>query len=177
MPRRGARCLAFASASRSRIRSLILACTASDTGPYSAVHARYFFAAKYALRSSVLAERRSAPRGFVRSNLGLEIITKLLFRFFSVARPRRVHHCQTAPMHFVYIIVSVAHPERYYVGLTRNIRRRLDHHNKGFVCSTAPFRPWRLRSAICFIKRNRASEFEHYLKTGAGIAFLRKRLL
>ena len=53
-------------------------------------------------------------------------------------------------MHYVYIIVSVPHPGRYYVGLTRNVRQRLGHHNQGIVRS-APFRPWRLRSAICFL--------------------------
>jgi putative endonuclease len=80
-------------------------------------------------------------------------------------------------LHFVYIIVSVSCPKHYYVGLTNNVRRRLSHHNQGIVESTAAFRPWRLRTAICFARRDRASEFERYLKTGSGIAFLRKRLL
>ena len=80
-------------------------------------------------------------------------------------------------MHFVYIIVSVPKPDRYYVGLTDSVRQRLGQHNQGIVHSTAPFRPWRLRTAVCFSSRNRAAEFERYLKTGSGIAFLRKRLL
>jgi predicted GIY-YIG superfamily endonuclease len=80
-------------------------------------------------------------------------------------------------MHFVYIIVSIPHPERYYVGLTKNVRQRLSHHNDGIVRSTARFRPWRLRTAVCFTNRTRADDFEQYLKTGSGIAFLRKRFL
>jgi putative endonuclease len=72
-------------------------------------------------------------------------------------------------MHYVYIIVSVPHPGRYYVGLTENVRHRLGHHNQGIVRSTASFRPWRLRTAICFSRRDRAAEFERYLKTGSGI--------
>jgi predicted GIY-YIG superfamily endonuclease len=80
-------------------------------------------------------------------------------------------------MHFVYIIVSVSHPNRYYVGLTENVRQRLGQHNQGIVRSTASFGPWRLRSAVCFSSRSRAAEFERYLKTGSGIAFLRRRLL
>ena len=80
-------------------------------------------------------------------------------------------------LHFVYIIVSVSYPKRHYVGLTGNVRQRLGHHNQGIVRSTAPFRPWRLRTAICFVDKDRASEFERYLKTGSGIAFLRKRFL
>ncbi len=80
-------------------------------------------------------------------------------------------------MHFVYIIVSVPRPDRYYVGLTENVRKRLGQHNQGIVHSTAPFRPWRLRTAVCFSSKSRAADFEHYLKTGSGIAFLRKRIL
>ncbi|MBV9732990.1 MAG: GIY-YIG nuclease family protein [Verrucomicrobia bacterium] len=59
-------------------------------------------------------------------------------------------------MHFVYIIVSVPCPERYYVGLTDNVRLRLSHHNDGIVRSTTAFRPWRLRTAICFSSRAQA---------------------
>jgi len=80
-------------------------------------------------------------------------------------------------MHFVYIIVSVPHPDRYYVGLTENVRQRLGNHNDGIVRSTAAFRPWQLRTAICFKSRTRAADFERYLKTGSGIAFLRRRFL
>jgi predicted GIY-YIG superfamily endonuclease len=80
-------------------------------------------------------------------------------------------------MHYVYIIVSVPYPARYYVGLTENVRQRLGNHNQGAVRSTAPFRPWGLGTAICFSSKDRAAEFEQYLKTGSGIAFLRKRFL
>ena len=80
-------------------------------------------------------------------------------------------------MHFVYIIVSVSYPDRYYVGLTENVRQRLGQHNQGIVRSTASFKPWRLRTAVCFSSRARAAEFESYLKTGSGIAFLRRRFL
>lgn len=80
-------------------------------------------------------------------------------------------------MHFVYIIVSVPCPDRYYVGRAENVRKRLDQHNQGIVVSTAAFRPWRLRTAVCFTRKHRAAEFERYLKTGSGIVFLRKRFL
>ena len=80
-------------------------------------------------------------------------------------------------MHYVYIIVSVKQPERYYVGMTNHVCGRLRQHNQGIVRSTAPFKPWRLRTAICFSRKDRAADFERYLKTGSGIAFLRKRLL
>jgi putative endonuclease len=69
---------------------------------------------------------------------------------------------KTYSLAFVYIIVSAAYPDRYYVGLTNNVRRRLSHHNQGIVQSTVAFRPWRLRTAICFAQRTRAAEFEPY---------------
>jgi hypothetical protein len=34
-------------------------------------------------------------------------------------------------MHYVYVIVSVRQPERYYVGLTNEVRWRLCQHNQG----------------------------------------------
>ena len=40
-------------------------------------------------------------------------------------------------MRFVYIIVSIPYPDRYYVGSTENVRQRLGHHNQGIVGSTA----------------------------------------
>ena len=80
-------------------------------------------------------------------------------------------------MHYVYIIVSLPQPKRYYVGMTDQVSRRLIQHNEGNVKSTAGFKPWRLRTAICFSTKDRAVEFERYLKTGSGIAFLRKRFL
>lgn len=67
-------------------------------------------------------------------------------------------------MHFVYVIVSVSYPDRYYVGLTENVRRRLGQHNQGIVRSTARSRPWRLRSAVCFSSRRRAA-FTGFLYT------------
>jgi putative endonuclease len=98
-----------------------------------------------------------------------KIITQIYYAFSK--------HPNKPTVHFVYIIVSVPRPDRYYVGLTESVRRRLGQHNQGIVHSTAHFRPWRLRTAVCFSSRTRAAEFERYLKTGSGIAFQRKRLL
>jgi predicted GIY-YIG superfamily endonuclease len=78
--------------------------------------------------------------------------------------------------HYVYVIVSQSAPEHYYIGFTDNLDDRLKHHNVGAVPSTAPYRPWAYRTCTAFVDRKRALEFERYLKTHSGRAFLAKRL-
>jgi putative endonuclease len=76
--------------------------------------------------------------------------------------------------HYVYILQSVADPDRFYVGLTDDLHERLRKHNAGGVSHTAKFKPWTTKTAIAFRDRERAAEFERYLKSGSGRAFARK---
>jgi len=77
---------------------------------------------------------------------------------------------------YVYIIVSVRDPDRYYIGFTEDLRDRLEHHNYGAVPSTKPHRPWRFRTCTAFTDKARALAYERYLKTHSGRAFIAKRL-
>ena len=77
---------------------------------------------------------------------------------------------------YVYILKNQADPERFYSGLTDNLRDRLRRHNAGEVPHTARFRPWRIKTAVAFTDRQSAIEFERYLKTPSGRAFAKKRL-
>jgi predicted GIY-YIG superfamily endonuclease len=77
---------------------------------------------------------------------------------------------------YVYILQSEAAPESSYVGFTENLQVRLETHNSGQVSHTAKFRPWRIKTAIAFTDRQRAIEFERYLKSASGRAFAKKRL-
>ena len=77
---------------------------------------------------------------------------------------------------YVYILQSQPEPEHFYVGLTDDLRDRLRRHNAGEVAHTSKFRPWRIKTAVAFTDRQRASEFERYLKTASGRAFTKKRL-
>ena len=77
---------------------------------------------------------------------------------------------------YVYTLQSVIASERYYVGLTDDLRDRLRRHNAGEVPHTAKFRPWRVKTAIVFTNKERAADFERYLKTASGRAFAKKRL-
>lgn len=78
--------------------------------------------------------------------------------------------------HYVYILVSENHPDRYYVGLTDDLTVRLATHNRGHVTHTAKYRPWQIKTALAFRSRERAAEFERYLKSPSGRAFAKKRL-
>ena len=77
---------------------------------------------------------------------------------------------------YVYLIRSQRDPRERYVGLTRNILRRLAQHNRGEVFPTADFRPWKLVTTIWFSDRDKAEAFESYLKRGSGHAFARRHL-
>ncbi len=76
--------------------------------------------------------------------------------------------------HYVYMLQSVVNPERFYVGLTDDLHERLAKHNAGEVGHTTKFKPWAIKTAIAFRDRERAAEFERYLKTGSGRVFARK---
>lgn len=79
-------------------------------------------------------------------------------------------------MYFVYSIQSQDNPDRYYIGLTSDVERRLAEHNAGKSIHTNKFRPWKLVTYTAFADKSKAENFEIYLKTSSGRAFAKKRL-
>ncbi len=79
-------------------------------------------------------------------------------------------------MKYVYILQSELASERYYTGITDNIKARLAKHNAGEVKHTSKYRPWRVKTYVAFSDEKRAIEFERYLKSGSGRAFVTKHL-
>ena len=71
--------------------------------------------------------------------------------------------------------VSLADAGGFYIGVTDDLAARLIKHNEGGVPHTVKWRPRRIKTAAAFRARNRAAEFERYLKTGSGRAFAKKR--
>ena len=69
------------------------------------------------------------------------------------------------PLTFVYLLRSIPAPTHYYVGLTSDVRRRLDTHNSGGSQHTATLRPWELVTSMEFASEASAAAFERYLKT------------
>jgi putative endonuclease len=79
-------------------------------------------------------------------------------------------------MTYVYILQSLEHLGRYYVGVTADLRSRLVKHNAGEVPHTAKYAPWTVKTYIAFSDKKQAHEFEKYLKSASGRAFAKKRL-
>lgn len=80
-------------------------------------------------------------------------------------------------MFIVYILVSKQYPERIYIGLTEDISQRVDEHNAGKSAYSRKYGPWELVTYTTFKHKKKATEFEKYLKSGSGFAFLKKHLL
>ena len=77
---------------------------------------------------------------------------------------------------WVYRIQSIQTPSMGYTGLTQNLKRRLDQHNRKENPSTAPYAPYHITFFCAFPDKGTALSFESYLKTGSGKAFAKKRL-
>ena len=74
-------------------------------------------------------------------------------------------------MFYVYILNSEQDRNRFYIGVTSNLRRRFAEHNRGDSVHTNRYRPWRLINYFAFLSREKADAFELYLKSGAGRRF------
>lgn len=75
---------------------------------------------------------------------------------------------------FVYVLQSLADPERHYVGLAADVQDRLMSHNSGASIHTAANRPWQVNVVVAFRTEEQAVSFEKYLKSVAGRAFAKK---
>jgi len=68
---------------------------------------------------------------------------------------------------FVYILFSNIF-EKFYVGMTNNLNRRIKQHNSKQVLSTKAFVPWSIIYNEKFETRTDARQREKYLKSAAG---------
>ena len=75
-------------------------------------------------------------------------------------------------MYYVYAIKSRS---RYYiyVGISDNIDRRFEQHQKGYNQTTKPYRPFVLIYTEKCNSRIEARKREKYLKSGVGKEFLK----
>ena len=79
-------------------------------------------------------------------------------------------------MFYVYILYSSKSKDFYY-GYTANLKKRVEEHNKGLSKATKPYIPWRLVWYCAFENKRLAGDFERYIKSGSGKAFVYKRLV
>ena len=80
--------------------------------------------------------------------------------------------------YYVYILRSEANHDRIYIGYTTNLKNRLnDHSDPEASAYTRQYSPWKVETYTVFTNKQTAQEFEIYLKSQSGRAFLRKRMI
>ncbi len=77
-------------------------------------------------------------------------------------------------MYYVYLLQSQSHPTQQYIGITRDLRKRLAQHNNATSPHTKKFSPWGLLAYFAFKSEATASAFERYLKSGSERAFVKR---
>src|SRR3989344_6009812 len=81
------------------------------------------------------------------------------------------------PLNMYYVYILKCSDGKTYVGCTDNLDDRLKRHNSGWVPATKSRLPIELITYIVFQDKYKAYNFEKYLKSGSGRAFLNKRLV
>lgn len=77
-------------------------------------------------------------------------------------------------MYYVYILQSIN--GELYVGFTRDLKTRLKSHKEKTVKTTKDSK-YQLIFYCAFKEKQKAIDFEKYLKHGSGYAFVRKHFL
>lgn len=78
-------------------------------------------------------------------------------------------------MYYVYILKCMNGD--LYKGCTADLKARYERHVNGHVPATANYLPVELVFYCAFHDKSRAYQFEKYLKSGSGRAFMQKRLV
>lgn len=78
-------------------------------------------------------------------------------------------------MYFVYILRCSN--KSIYTGCTNSIKERIKRHRNGKVFSTKNKLPLKLIYLSIFSNKYLAYNFEKYLKSGSGRAFIKKHLI
>jgi predicted GIY-YIG superfamily endonuclease len=78
-------------------------------------------------------------------------------------------------MYYTYVLKCS--DNRTYIGCSDNLKDRLKRHQAGNIPATKNRRPVKLLSYFAFSNKYKAFDFEKYLKSGSGRAFLKKHLI
>ena len=90
---------------------------------------------------------------------------------------QRINLIEQNPKLMWYVYILKCSNGDYYKGCTNNIQERLHRHHHGWVTATKEILPVQLITYIAFTDRYKAYEFEKYLKSGSGRAFLQKHFV
>ncbi len=78
-------------------------------------------------------------------------------------------------MFYTYVLLSES-DKKYYIGYTKELKRRIGEHSNGLVASTANRRPLKLIYYEACLNETDAVKREKYFKTGFGRRFIKNRL-
>jgi len=78
-------------------------------------------------------------------------------------------------MFYTYVLISEK-DKKFYVGFTKNLKKRFVEHQKGLVPSTVHRRPLKLIYYEACLNEKDAVAREKYFKTGFGRRFLKNRI-
>jgi predicted GIY-YIG superfamily endonuclease len=78
-------------------------------------------------------------------------------------------------MYYVYILVCS--DNKTYIGCCDDLKERIERHKRKNVPATRDRLPIKLHSYFAFSSKYKAFDFEKYLKSGSGRAFLKKHLI
>ena len=78
-------------------------------------------------------------------------------------------------MHYVYVLQSET-DSGLYIGMSGDLKRRLEDHQLGESRSTKGRRPWKLIYYEAYLQKSDADGREVFLKSGGGRRFLDKQL-
>ena len=78
-------------------------------------------------------------------------------------------------MYYTYVLQSTL-DNKFYTGVTQNLKLRFEQHNKGLVESTKDRTPMKLIYYEACLDQSDATRREKYLKTYNGRRYLAKRL-
>lgn len=79
-------------------------------------------------------------------------------------------------MFYVYLLESKL-GKGWYIGYTKDLRKRYISHNRGENKATKNKKPWKLIYYESYIDQVDAKKREQFLKSGSGRKFLKKQLV
>ena len=80
-------------------------------------------------------------------------------------------------MYYTYILKSIKQPGAIYIGYTNDLKLRLIQHNSKHTSYSNKYLPWEIESYFAFTDEWQAKDFERYLKSSSGKAFMNKHLI
>ncbi len=81
-------------------------------------------------------------------------------------------------MYYLYLLQSIEKSNKFYVGYTANLRKRLEQHNRGESFHTKKYMPWKLVYYEAYSSEELVKKREVKLKHhGKGLSELKKRAI